>query len=295
MRRTAGALAVVMCVVATGCPDRFTGLPIAFGPEGSRTRSQSIPLGDLTAPEAAGMDVRSVLLERPIGDSFLDDELWAARGAVLSHDREVILAENGLRVRLFGGTLPPKLQTLLGSATDTVNPHRLTFANRQEDVIPTSGPSDVCEYQLLPGLSGQRTKVTLRNARCGIMVRPERIADGRVKLWCEPQVQHGEKIERWHPTSDATGFVMERAVPLERYPGIGFDIVLAANEYLIIGWPASAEGTLGAALFAVEAGGQPRQRVLLIQAAAPGERPTDPSASRAPRSRPPIAAEVAKW
>ena len=47
---------------------------------------------------------------------------------------------------------------------------------------------------------------------------------------------------------------------------LGFDAKLSRTDYLIIGWSADQADTLGAALFAVEAKGQPRQRVLAVRA-----------------------------
>jgi hypothetical protein len=114
-----------------------------------------------------------------------------------------------------------------------------------------------------------------------------------VKLWCEPQIQHGEQIDRFHPTADFTGFAVDKEVPLERFPGLGFEVVIAPNEYLVIGWPAAAQGTLGSVLFGVEANGQPKQRALVIRAEAIEFPPATPAPGT--KNRPAIAAEVARW
>jgi len=96
------------------------------------------------------------------------------------------------------------------------------------------------------------------------------------------------------PSADGTGFVKFEEIPLARYPVLGFDATLGRNEYLVIGWQADWPDTLGEALFAVEANGQPRQRVLVIRARQvnPGAPPDLPSLG--PIRRPSPAAEAAK-
>src|SRR5439155_1069363 len=130
--------------------------------------------------------------------------------------------------------------------------------------------------------------------RCGVLVRPEALADGRVRVWCEPQIQYGEKREWLRPTADGTGFVKFEEVPLARYPVLAFDAPLGRSEYLVIGWQADQSDTLGAALFAVAADGQARQRVLVIRArqANPGNPPDLPPLG--PTRRPSVAAEAAR-
>ena len=293
MRRTGAWAGVLLCVAAGGCLDRMKRPTVA---EPVRARSFSpTGFGGLQPVGADGLYVESVLLERPVGDTFLDRDLWAAGRSPLPGEADAVLAENGLRVLVLGGNLPPGFQKILASEAETVNPHSLTFANRKDAVIPTAGPTDLCEYDVRPDLAAKRTKVTLKQARCGVMVRPERTADGRVKLWCEPQVQHGDRTDWFRPNADATEILKQGEVPLERYPGLGFDVLLGPNEYLLIGWPANADATLGAALFGVEADGRPRERVLVIRAGVNGASATDLPPIPARRGRPSIAAEVARW
>ena len=290
MRRTGAWATVVLCVAAAGCLDR-AARPGRAPADGVRARSFSpTGFGGLPAPETNGLYVESVLLERPVGDQLLDRDLWAADRSPLPAETEALLAENGLRVIILGGNLPPAFQKLVASEADTVNPHGLTFANRADAVLPTAGPTDPCAFEVRPDLAGGRVKASFRQARCGVQVRPERAADGRVKVWCEPQVQHGDRQDWLRPTADGTQFVKQGAVPLERYPGLGFAAVLGADEYLVVGSPAGADGTLGAALFGVEANGRPRQRVLVVRA---GWR--DDRAPASPHGRPSLAAEASRW
>ena len=83
MRRTAWA--VLVCVAATGCP-KWPGSPPASvrAPGNSDpVRARSFSPGGLAGnidQYTRGLYVESVLLERPVGDPFLDRELWTAGG-----------------------------------------------------------------------------------------------------------------------------------------------------------------------------------------------------------------------
>ncbi|HUR53062.1 MAG TPA: hypothetical protein VMZ71_02945 [Gemmataceae bacterium] len=286
MRRTRCAWAGVVCaaVVAAGCLDKASrpDAPVrarSFGP---------------TSPPAEGVYIDHVLIEQPVGDPFLNRELWSVGPAAAPPSVTALLAENGLRASVIGGNLPPKFQALVGSEPDTVNARRFVFGSAKEHVVPTAGPTDPCTFDLLTDLAGKRTQVTLRQARSGVMVRPEATADRRIKVWCEPQIQHGERQEYLRPTADATQFVMQGEVPTERYTGLGFEAALGPNEYLVIGWSADESANLGSAMFGVEAAGRKRQRVLVIRAGQLGGGPTDLPAIPTAHRRPSVAAEASK-
>jgi hypothetical protein len=282
MRRAWWAWAAVIGAAAAGCLSHRAALPTA-------STARSLGLSN------EGVCVQSVLIERPLGDSVIDRELWAAGLPAARDATRALLCENGLRAVVLGGNLPAGFQRALATESDTVDAHLLTFATRKDAVIPTVGPIDPCDYEVLTGLGGKRVRVSLRQARCGVLVRPEPAADGRVRVWCEPQVQHGERQDWLRPTADGTQFAMPRELPLERYPTLGFDVLLAPGEYLVLGWPADQPGTLGAAMFEVDAGGRPRQRVLVLRAGRTGD-PTadDLPAVPNPTRRPSIAAEAGR-
>ncbi len=243
----------------------------ATAPSGCLTRAEQPSLASVArslAPvqQVEGIQLESIILERPIGDRFLDRELWDSTLPVGSPEMQVLLSENGLRVGVLAGSLPPRFQALLESDAEAIAGRGLTFANRKEEVLPTSGPSDLCEFTVLTDLAGKRAPVSLKQARGGILVRPEATSDRRVRITCEPQIQHGERQQYLRPSEDVTGWVKHEEVPLVRYQPLAFDVPLGRSEYLVIGWRADQDDTLGAALFGVEANAQPRQRVLVIRA-----------------------------
>lgn len=279
MRRAGCAWAAVICMTAAGCLPHRTATP----PTTARSLS----------PSADGVFVQSVLIERPVGDPLLDRELWAAGLPAARDATRALLSENGLRAVVLGGNLPAGFRRALASESETVNAHGLTFANRKDAVIPTAGPTDPCDYEVLTALAGKRVRVSLKQAGSGVLVRPEPTSDGRVKVWCEPQVQHGQRQDWLRPSADGTQFTVQGELPSERYPSLGFEVALAPGEYLVIGSPADDAGTLGSVMFGVEANGRPRQRVLVIRAARTGEADDLPAVPN-PGRRPSIAAEVTR-
>jgi hypothetical protein len=253
-------LVVVGCRTPPNPPDR----------PGRSTIARS--LTPMILPES--LLVQSVLLERPIGDDFLDRELWATALPVGEPETRALLAENGLRAGILSGALPQRFQDLLDSDAETVAPHELSFNERKEAVIPTAGPVDPCRFALLADLAGQPRMIELRQARCGVLVRPQIVDGGRVKVACEPRIQHGERRDRYRPTEDGIGLAKVEEVPLEKFPKLAFDAVLGPNDCLVVGWNADRPKTVGQALFAVEVDNRPRQRVLVLRARQNGRSPT---------------------
>ncbi len=276
MRRVGGALAVAVCAAAVGCH---------WWPHAERVGPARAALPDAAAD---GAYVEAVLVERPVGDAVLDRDLWAAAKPPMPAETDALLAENGLRVRVIGGNLPPAFRRLL--ETDAVDPHGFTFGTRPDVVVPTSTPPDPCTFRVLPDLAGARKDVSLKAPHCGVLVRPTWGGDGKLRVWCEPQVQHGERIDKYEPNGDGTGLTVTGEVPTERYPGLGFEVVLGPDDHLVIGSPSGAAGTLGEAAFTAEANGQTLQRVLLIRGGWRGAPPTDAAAPT--RGGRPVAAQL---
>lgn len=241
-----------------------------------------------------GIYLETVLLDRPIGDAFVNRDLWAGAVPVGTAEGSALLAENGLRAAVLRGNVPDKFRKLLDSEADTIGAKASTFGQRADDVVPTSSTLEKCKFDLLPDLAADRAAVELERARFGVRVRPERTPDGRVTIGCHPEVQHGDRKLRFRPTADATGFVTAEELPVVRYTKLAFDAKLGPGDFLIVGWFAEQPDTLGAALFAAESEAGPRQRVLVVRARVlnPGPAPDLPAVGA---RRPSVAAEVSKW
>jgi hypothetical protein len=256
--RFAGGIIIACALLGAGCKKPL--IPAAQSTSSTVARS----LTPMVAPEA--ILVQSVLIEQPIGDQFLDRDLWATTRPVGEPETRALLAENGLRAGVLSGSLPQRFQDLLDSEADTVSPNEMSFNSRTEAVIPTAGPVDPCRFALLSDLAGKPLSAEYQHARCGVFIRPRVEAGGRVQVYCEPNIQHGERRDRYRPNEDGTGFVKTEELPVEKFPNLGFEAVLNAGDCLVLGWNAEQTGTLGQALFAAEVNNRPRQRVLVIRA-----------------------------
>jgi hypothetical protein len=213
-----------------------------------------------------GLILESVLIEQPVGDPFLNGELWAKTLAVGAPETRALCVENGLRVGVLAGSVPQKFQTLLDCETDTVGPRRQTFRQRKDTVLPTAEPPDPCRFTLRSDFAGVPKVVEFRLARCGLAVKPEPTTDGRVLLACEPVLQHGTRRDWYRPSEDGTRFTRHEEVPTERFPELAFSAVLRPDDYLLVGWDVNRPDSLGARMFATEVQGRPRQRLLVVRA-----------------------------
>lgn len=285
---------VMLCVAATGCAWRpFAFLhrePPAPAPSNYAVGGFGNTFGNSLDVEAApGLYVESVLFERPLGDSLINRDIWARDSGGLSPQTRVLLEENGLRVAVIGGNLPPEFVRMLEAGEGAVSPQAYTFGTRTETVVPTVGPVAACEFCVRADLGGEREPKKLTAVHGGFRIRPRTADDGRVTVHLEPQVQHGERQDFIRPAADATGFTLQSEVPHERYSSLGFEVSLGAGDYLAIGWPAADEGdsrSLGSALFCVEGKSEPRQRVLVLRAGWRGPSPAaNPPSGRAIAAR----------
>lgn len=220
----------------------------------------------LSRPAADALFLQTVLIEQPIGDAFLNGELWQMFPSAVPAATKALLAENGLRAVIVSGTPPEPFVKIIGSELSTVNPQYLTFASRKEDVIATNGPLEACSFKVLNDLAGDPHPMSLKQACCGWRVKPEVTAEGRVKIACEPQVQHGERQDWLRPSADGTQFTLKGEVPLERFSTLAFETTIGPREFLVIGGFAEETESLGAAFYRVESNNRVQQRVLVIRA-----------------------------
>jgi hypothetical protein len=284
MRRAGLRLCVLACAaLATGC---------LFAQKRATVPQIVRALTPPVQPEGVVLD--HVLVEQPVGDAFLDRELWDEALPVGKPETRALLAENGLRAGVIGGSAPQKLQALLDSDSDTVAPLRITFQLRKDSVIPTAEPPDPCRFSVLTDLAASPRTLELKQARCGVLVRPEPAAEGGVRIACELLVQHGARQEWYRPNEDGTQFTKEQEVPTEKFPALAFEATIGPEDYLLIGWCADQPQTLGSVAFAADANGSPRQRVLVIRARQARPDPNaDLPAIRDPLRRSSVAAQAA--
>lgn len=247
-----------------------------------------------SGPDVVQMDV--ALIERPLGDSYLNRELWAvADEQVIAPEAQAMLEDNGFRIGQMGGITPAGLQNLLTSEQSCINPRRLMCHAGKPTRLVLGPALPLCSYHVLN--LGAATEVNLEQAECTVEVVPTLAADGRTTLRFVPQVQHGAANLMPKPAADRSGWILTQDRPTERYPQIAWEVSLAPNEYVVVGGRFDRPGTLGNQSF-VRTGEQPAmQRLLVIRTSRPGQALDEPApqiaAEEVPRRRAPSLASQA--
>jgi hypothetical protein len=106
-----------------------------------------------------------------------------------------------------------------------------------------------------------------------LVVVPGSTADGKVRLHFVPQIEYGEKVPRFHPAEDGSGWVYEYDMPRKSFPALGWDVILAPNQYVLVGTRFDHHRSLGFASFVQADGGGSVQRLLVIRTSRPGMSP----------------------
>jgi hypothetical protein len=212
------------------------------------------------------------LIERPLGDPFLDREVWEAgdEQGIEPLELKSALEKNGLRVCQFG-LLPDRLQALLSSPRFCPNPRRLRVEPQKPATVHVGASRPASTFTVHLGSEPQ--SLSLRQARFEFAVVPLPEEEGRVRLRFTPRVRHGRPRMQHQVARDPDGqlrWAVEPTEPTEEFADLCFEVVVGSGEFVAIGpWP-GCEGTLGHACFVPE--GQKVQHLLVLRAGqvAPG-------------------------
>jgi hypothetical protein len=121
-------------------------------------------------------------------------------------------------------------------------------------------------FQLFQG--EQTNRVELENAQCCLAVTPTLTDDGRTRLQIVPKIKHeGKGRLAWLPLADRSGWTRQTQQPAEAFNDLGWDVVLAPGEYLVIGAREDRPGTLGHESFVhLDEKPAPVNRLLVLRA-----------------------------
>jgi hypothetical protein len=249
------------------------------------------------APDVVQLDV--ALIECPVGDSFINRELWSVTDEqVIGLEHRATLEENGFRVGEVIGQPPSELRALLRSERSCANPRRRLLATGASAPLQLGPAQAECRFHVRR--EDGPVEVVLQQAQCSLLVVPTATPDGRTRLHFTPKVEHGEMLPQFRASADRSGWAMEIQRQSQTYPEVGWDVVLAANEYLVIGAWLDEPGTLGHQSFVDTEGITPVQRLLVIRTGRSGtgidaEIADLPAADAALAGRTPPLALQATW
>ncbi|HXG12002.1 MAG TPA: hypothetical protein VNK04_19770 [Gemmataceae bacterium] len=252
-----------------------------------RTSSWLSRLRPLQLPGSANMVVMEVaLIERPVGDPYINEELWdLADEQVIPLERKALVADNGFRVAQIAGMGPAGFRALLTSERSCANPRRIQRQAGDPTTLLLGLTMPRCRFRLVQ--DGRAEEVELEQALCTLLVVPTLTNDGRTRLRFTPQLRHGETALLPRPTADRSGtysWALREHRPTEAYPNLSWEVTLAPNEYVVVGGRFDRPETLGHRFFVRSDEPNPVQRLLVIRTsrAAPGLADDGDSLSRSP-------------
>lgn len=228
-------------------------------------------LTNSTPPEVSANTGRVLLhtrlIEQPLGDEYLSHEVWTQAANPLSHDTAALLTVNGFRVGVISGVIPADLERLATSEPAVVNASLRAILSDQPKPIPVNASAEPISLRSIRNVGDEPQVLELSNSECAVVVTASPTIDGRVKVRCEPRVQHGAKQPHWGPTADGTGFERYDQRPTEQFPMLAWEVILAKHEVLLIGCVEEESScTLGQSFFQIRDPSRLKQRVLAIQA-----------------------------
>ena len=203
------------------------------------------------------------VLERPVGDAFLNHELWQHTDEmIVSLDRKAAVEDNGYRVGQIVGMTPSKLQELLTSPRCCLNPRQRIFASGNSVNIYLSSLWPQTEFEIQSGKN--LLPATFDQARFGLDVKATLTADGRTKLQFTPKVETGEVQLPFQPDPIQQTWTLKVERPSKSYKEAGWEVVLGPGEYLVVGPILEKPKSLGHRSLVVEEGASV-QRLLVLR------------------------------
>ena len=223
------------------------------------------------SPGPAGPDVvhfQAALLEVPLGDAYVNGELWrSADERVVGPGRKAAMEAGGLRVGLVSGLMtPPRLLELLTSERSNVAPRDLRVRAGKATPLPLGPALEVCRFQI--ERDGLPEEVEFHRAECRLVVTAAPAKDGQVTFRFTPEIVHGDKEDVFRPAEDRSAMTVVTRRPTEEYADLSWEATLSPNEYVVVGGRYDLPDTLGHAFFARPDEPKPVQRLLVLRAAA---------------------------
>jgi hypothetical protein len=266
MGRCLAVLIVLGCAALTGC--------LSGSGERTTARLHSPPMAGVVGDDVIYVDV--AIIERPLGDAFLNRELWSEADEEVVHidaeqfaslERKTALEKNGFRVGQVEGQLPTKLQDML-DAEHGCQTRRIQLHAGHETTLAlgSSWPRYRCRLQH----DDRTTSVDVEKAQCELDVVPSLAEEGRIRLRCTPHLKHGDVKTSFLPVRDADGQLhwgrQEHQLD-EVYPWLSWTLQVAPNEYVVVGALLDSGETLGEQFFLTQQEDHPIvQRLLVLRA-----------------------------
>jgi hypothetical protein len=271
--RQAVLLSIVAFVVASAA------LGCHWGPQNApKGESLLKPVG--LAEDGVQLEIISVHFSQH--DDELNGSMWkeideqqlptAARRA---------LAENGFRVGMVNGQLPPALMRLLTEAEK--KPATITEAaarleqtspvSRQQMQLHSGWKGEIIASNIYPEVplftteQGSVSGHTYRQAQGILAAKTKALGDQRVTVCLTPELQYGQEQQTW--VSEDGRLMPQSGKPKHVFEHLAFDTTLATNQMLVLTALPERGGTLGHYFFTEPQGASDdaRQKLIVIRLA----------------------------
>ena len=186
----------------------------------------------LTGADVIQVDV--ALIESPVGDRYLNEDLWTvADDQVLTLERKSLLEDNGFRIAQVGGIPPAQLQALLTSERSCIDSRRFHLHANTPTPISLGSPISECSFQVHQ--SGAEQPVTLEHASCSLLIVPTLGAEGKTQLLFTPQIESGNPEKFYGAAPDRSAWILQEQRPTVKYTALSWELSLDPNEYVVVG------------------------------------------------------------
>jgi hypothetical protein len=267
MRRGGALVLVLLCGCLGGCLSNDPARPSTWL---DRLRSPRSALG----PDGVMIDL--VLIEQPLGDPFLNDEIWKSTDCQsVGLERKGILDDNGFRIGQVVGMNPSRLQTLLDSQRYWASHRRQILAAGHATSMAVGPTLAQCSFQLKTVDGG--IDVLLDQGQCVLRIDTAQASEGRTRLKFTPEVLYGARIPDYQVDPKQGSLQMEFKRPSKVYPDLSWEVTLGPNQFLVIGSHFDVDTddntpqTLGGQFFIQENGRTYVQRILVLRTIRGGE------------------------
>jgi hypothetical protein len=215
------------------------------------------------ASERVVLDYR--LIDQPAGDPFATDRLWTIARNPLSHETTALLAENGLRVGLVSGVIPPEFTERVAGERYALDPRAIVTRFHEEKILPINGPIATAEVAIVSEIGQPARPETWLEAECGLSATARPGRDGGATVEFQLVAQSGRKQSWLRPNGDRTKFVWDQQKTRTELTGLAWTLTPDRGDFLVIGPTASPAGTLGELFFFDRQIDRARQRFFVVR------------------------------
>ncbi len=255
--------------------------------------SRSRSLAAAPGPDMVFMDVP--VLEVPVGDPYVNDELWTAADEQLQSIAPALrktLEDNGLRIGLIRGRTPDGLVALL---TNDRFLKGKQFLRRTGNPATAAIGSRLDRLQVPLHVDGKSDTVNFEQAQCQLQLTPRIGLDSRVHIQFTPQIEFKDP-KKWSRLNPVIAINVQSPRSTESISSLSWEVSLGPDDYLVIGARFDRPKTLGFKFLVSTDAKQPVQRLIAIRAGrfmSPGDSARPQGAKRTPGQAQPLAAQAA--